>query len=76
MILTAGYDGIARLWSAKDGTLLKELGNGEDVLNSIARFNSDGTQIVSGSVLVNIEKDTQEIVPGSGILKLAIQLQT
>ena len=62
MILTAGYDGIARLWSAKDGTLLKELGNGEDVLNSIARFNSDGTQIVSGSVLVNIEKDTQEIV--------------
>jgi len=62
MILTSGVDGIIRLWNAKDGTLLREMGNGEDVRNFVARFNYDGTQIVSGSVLVDTEKDTQEIV--------------
>ncbi|UPT62994.1 MAG: TIR domain-containing protein [Hyphomonadaceae bacterium JAD_PAG50586_4] len=46
-VLTASYDGTARLWDASRGTLLATLHHDDAVLN--ARFSADGTRIVTAS---------------------------
>ncbi len=47
-ILTGSYDGTARIWDARTGTLLHELNAGVDKMQS-ASFSADGSRIVTAS---------------------------